>query len=213
MYREICREFGYDESADARCADVLSALLSTRTTPDVRALESICPSTVTVFGDGPSLQESVLGDRPKGYLVAADGATTTLMDAGIVPDAIVTDLDGDVEHQLRANASGAIVFVHAHGDNSMAIKDIVPRFEGVVVGTCQGPPPGGLLNLGGFTDGDRAACILSGLGARRVVLVGFDFDSPSPKPSRSRDVKARKLMWAKRILAALVEQGVTIDGL
>jgi len=67
--------------------------------------------------------------------------------------------------------------------------------------------------MGGFTDGDRAACIFSGLGARKITLVGFDFERPSLKASRPSDVKRRKLAWAKRILESLVEQGVRVDGL
>ncbi|MGD9963040.1 MAG: 6-hydroxymethylpterin diphosphokinase MptE-like protein [Thermoplasmata archaeon] len=213
MYREICREFGYDEEADAKSADLLASILSHRAVPTVQDLMSSCPESVTICGDGPSLRGALSRQPPEGYVVAADGATTALLEVGLMPDAIVTDMDGAVEDQLRASAEGSLVFAHAHGDNEPAVRTVVPRFEGPVVGTCQGPPSGGLMNLGGFTDGDRAACIFSGLGAERVVLVGFDFDRPSPKASRSPDVKARKLKWAKRILACLAEQGVTVDGL
>jgi uncharacterized Rossmann fold enzyme len=213
MYHEICREFGYDEDEDARSAETLSSILSSRAVPSLDELIQGCPASVTVCGDGPYLAESLSAERPSGYVVAADGATTTLMDAEIVPDAIVTDLDGGVEHQLRANARGSLVFVHAHGDNMDVISTIVPRLQGRVVGTCQGPPPGGLLNLGGFTDGDRAVCIFAGLGAEQISLVGFDFDRPSHKASRSSDVKTRKLAWARKVLEVLAEQGVRIEGL
>ncbi len=213
MYREICREFGYDMEADARNAAALSSILSSRPVPTLNALESACPASVTICGDGPSLRQHISERVPEGYVVAADGATTTLMDAGLVPDAIVTDMDGEIGHQLEANARGSMVFAHAHGDNVRAVSEVVPRFEGTVVGTCQGNPTGALLNLGGFTDGDRAACIFSGLGARRIVLVGFDFDNPSPKQFRPAEVKARKLRWARRILSVLAEQGVAIEGL
>lgn len=213
MYHEICREFGYDEEADALCAELLSSLLCRRPVPSVRQLMGTCPARVTVCGDGPYLAESILAESPTGYLVAADGATTVLVEAGIWPDAIVTDLDGDIEYQVRANAKGSLVFAHAHGDNMDVVRTVVPRFSGQVVGTCQGPPSGGLLNLGGFTDGDRAACLFSGLGAERIDLLGFDFERPSLKASRPQEVKARKLAWARRILTTLVEQGVRIEGL
>lgn len=213
MYGEICREFGYDEEADARSADLLSSILASRVVPTLSDLESMCPASVTICGDGPSLRAALTEHAPEGYVVAADGATTALMEACLAPDAIVTDMDGAVEDQLRASAGGSLVFAHAHGDNTHAVREVVPRFKGPVVGTCQGPPSGGLVNLGGFTDGDRAACIFSGLGARRIVLMGFDFDRPSPKPARSPGVKARKLRWAERILLMLSEQGVTVEGL
>lgn len=213
MYREICREFGYDEDEDARSADALAALLSSRPVPTLKELAAACPATVTVCGDGPLLEEEISAAPPSGYVVAADGATEALMDAGILPDAIVTDLDGDVQVQTRASAKGALMFVHAHGDNQDVVGAVVPRLKGPVVGTCQGPPSGGLLNLGGFTDGDRAACIFSGLGAGTVVLVGFDFERPSEKASRPPEVKRRKLAWARRILASLEADGVRIEGL
>lgn len=213
MYREICREFGYDEDEDARSAELLASLLSSRAVPSMKELAAACPGRVTVCGDGPLLAEEISAVPPSGYVVAADGATEALMDAGIVPDAIVTDLDGDVGVQVRAGGKGSLVFVHAHGDNIDVVRSVVPRFKGRVVGTCQGPPSGGLLNLGGFTDGDRAACIFSGLGAKEIALVGFDFERPSEKASRSPEVKRRKLAWAKRILESLRDDGVRIEGL
>ncbi len=212
LYDEICREFGYDPEADDACARLLSDLLAPRRVPSMDELRAECPERITVCGDGPFLAEIVSAERPEGYVVAADGATSVLLEQGIRPDAIVTDLDGDVEDQVRANAKGSLLFVHAHGDNVDVVRAIVPRLKGRVVGTCQGPPAAGLLNLGGFTDGDRAACIFSALGAGTVVLAGFDFDRPTPKPGRSPDDKRRKLAWARRILGSLERQGVRIEG-
>lgn len=213
MYREICREFGYDEASDSASARMLSELLSSKDVPTLSELRERSPPEVAVCGDGPFLEEELAAERPEGYVIAADGATTVLMDSGIVPDAIVTDLDGDVEHQVRANSKGSLIFVHAHGDNMDVVRSVVPRLKGRVVGTCQGPPEGGLLNLGGFTDGDRAACIFSGLGAGTVLLVGFDFERPSHKPSRTEEQKRRKLAWARRVLESLRADGVRVEGL
>ena len=147
-------------------------------------------------------------DWTDGLIVAADGATSALRERGLVPDIIVTDLDGDVEDQVDGNANGSVVFVHAHGDNMPALERWVTEFPGAVVGTCQCLPVGGVFNFGGFTDGDRAACILGELGVRDVVLAGFDLESPSPKPGRSGAVKLRKLDWAGRILEMLSDEGM-----
>lgn len=213
MYREICAEFGYDEGADRLSAEALWSLISSRELPSVEGLVHACPRSLTLCGDGPSLAREVSDSRPEGFVVAADGATSTLIAAGIMPDAVVTDLDGDMEDLLMAAAAGARMFVHAHGDNICTVRSAIPRFVGEVIGTCQCAPVGGLLNFGGFTDGDRAACIFSGLGAERIVLRGFDLGTPSAKAGRDPETKRRKLDWARRILCILSSQGVEIEGL
>jgi uncharacterized Rossmann fold enzyme len=144
------------------------------------------------------------------YVVVADAATSVVNDAGIGIDMIVTDLDGIVEDQISLNSDGAITFIHAHGDNLSALDRYVYRFVGPVVGTCQCPPPPGMFNFGGFTDGDRAACICAELGARQILLAGFNFENPSSKAGKSKDLKKRKLRWAKTILDVLAESGVRI---
>jgi len=54
-------------------------------------------------------------------VIAADGAAAVLMDIGIVPEVICTDLDGnsetDIEKEILACEKGSIVLIHAHGDN------------------------------------------------------------------------------------------------
>lgn len=179
---------------------------SARSLNDVRA--SNIPSAAVLCGGGGTLEDDVSHIRDGDYIVAADGATTALLEATLMPDVIVTDLDGRVEDQIDANARGSTVFVHAHGDNMAALRRWVDRFEGRVVGTCQGPPVQGVFNFGGFTDGDRAACIMHELGVRRMSLAGFDLERPSEKSGRSPKVKSRKLCWAQRILSRLAEDGV-----
>ncbi len=144
------------------------------------------------------------------YIVVADSATSILVDADIKADMIVTDLDGVIEDQAELNRRGAVVFVHAHGDNQEALKKYLHLFPGPLVGTCQCEPPKGLVNYGGFTDGDRAACICSELGAQKVYLAGFDFKNPAEKPGRRSEVKRRKLEWAKEIMQMLADEGVRI---
>jgi uncharacterized Rossmann fold enzyme len=169
------------------------------------------PRSAVLCGCGESLRSELSGIVEGELLVAADGATSTLVSNDLLPDIIVTDLDGAVSDQVEANARGSVVFVHAHGDNREAVERHVPAFEGALIGTCQCAPVVGLFNFGGFTDGDRAACILSELGVSRIRLAGFDLDAPSTKPGRSPEVKARKLAWARRILTLLSQQGVTIE--
>lgn len=210
MYDEICDEFGFDKRLDAESADILASILQGRGEAGLASVRSNFPRSVTVCGGSQALGDEISSMQVEGYLVAADSATSVLLEAGVEPNMIVTDLDGIVEDQIELNRKGVAVFVHAHGDNRPALERYVPLFAGTIVGTCQCPPPKGLHNFGGFTDGDRAACICVALGARDIQLVGFDFENPSEKAGKRRDVKKRKLLWAKKIIDEISREGVRI---
>lgn len=185
-------------------------MLGNRGVETLPRVRKTVPRSVLVCGGGDSLADELSSMSIDRYVVVADAATSIVADAGISIDMIVTDLDGIVEDQISLNSDGAVTFIHAHGDNQAALDRYVSRFVGPVVGTCQCPPPTEMYNLGGFTDGDRAACICAELGAKEILLAGFDFDSPSSKVGKSKDVKRRKLRWAKAILDILAEGGVRI---
>lgn len=208
IYREVCADFGFDQRKDLESAKLLAGILGKRSTAALESVKRTVPKTVLLCGGSPGLADELSLLRVDGYVVCADGATTVVNDAGIGIDMVVTDLDGIVEDQIEVNSHGAAVFVHAHGDNMKAIRDYANRFNGATIGTCQCPPPENLFNFGGFTDGDRAACICAELGAKTVVLAGFDFENPSCKQGKTRDVKLRKLRWAKHILNLLSKEGV-----
>ena len=138
-------------------------------------------------------------------LVSADSATGVLLDAGAVPDVVVTDLDGGRRALDRAAAEGAAIVVHAHGDNIAEIRGAAALLGGRCMGTAQCRPVGSLHNFGGFTDGDRAAFLADSLGAARTVLCGMDLSggrigSASATPPAGRAAKLRKLAWAGRLL-------------
>jgi len=211
VYREICAEFEFLPERDEEAALLLSTMLGEAGPAALDVVRRRMPPEVVLCGDASRLEDELGSVAPDAFIVAADGATTDVLHAGLRPEVIVTDLDGDVDDQLSANRHGSAVFVHAHGDNVDALLRHVPRFVPPVIGTCQTPPPPGLLNYGGFTDGDRAACICAELGARHILLVGFDFLTPSEKRGKDPDVKRRKLVWAERILGMLSAQGVVIE--
>ena len=167
------------------------------------AWASMFGETVTVFGDAPCLESDVGALPPEGTLIASGSAVGRVMALGIVPDVVVTDLDGDIDPQLEASSGGALTFIHAHGDNQDLVRMYAGLFKGPVVLTTQSVPENTVLNFGGFTDGDRAVCIAQELGARRVLLEGFDFEHPNPKPGSDQAVKLRKLAWAERIIQGL----------
>ncbi len=210
MYHKIMADFGFDEGKDAESAQYLARVIGGRGAENLEAMKLKFPKSVTICGGSSTLADEISSERLEGFVVAADSATSVLLEADILPDMIVTDLDGLVEDQIDANSRGGAVFVHAHGDNMRMLEAYVSKFPGRLVGTCQCPPVPGLFNFGGFTDGDRAACICAELGARDLALVGFDFYRPSEKTGKSRSVKARKLLWAKVVLEQLVSQGVRV---
>lgn len=206
-YRAILAEFRYSEAADREAARALDALLGGKRLARDRELRRLLEGAVVVVA-GPALEGPGLpgGDA----LVACDSATALVLARGRHPDLLVTDLDGAVEEQVKANHCCSIALVHAHGDNLPALRRWVPRFQGRLVGTCQCEPLGALRNLGGFTDGDRACFLAAHFGARRIVLAGFDFERPRAKEGKDPEVKRRKLAWARRLLGEL---DVPVEGL
>ncbi len=216
IYRQICSEFGFSEEEDVVSAHILAELLMPRSMDCVRVMSRLMRDSqeeVYVCGCGGSLSDELSSIPSRAFVIAADGATTNLLDSGIKPKLIVTDLDGEICDQVDANADGAIVFVHAHGDNIPSLKEQVPLFTGPIIGTCQCEPVTGIFNFGGFTDGDRAVCISAELGAKKAHLIGFDFDNPSSKSGKVLEVKRRKLHWAERIITDTSGPDFTVIGL
>ncbi|MBM4248807.1 MAG: DUF115 domain-containing protein [Euryarchaeota archaeon] len=214
-YDQIMLDFGYDTEKDVEAAEVLAGVSTGKSLATIEDLRvPLSGKHVYVFGDGPGLPDSLEGHHFEGTLVSADGATSALMARSIVPNIIVTDLDGRVEDQVAANEKGAVVVILAHGDNMPALREWVPRFAGKIVATSQSRPIKHLLSFGGFTDGDRAVFLADHFGAKRITLVGFDFGSDRGRVNpadyeeeidlNDRDkVKMRKLTWANVLIAML----------
>lgn len=171
-----------------------------------------------VFGCGAGLRrdiEEFSRNSPSEILViSADGATGVLLQHGVLPGLIVTDLDGSVHDLMLANKKGAAAIVHAHGDNISSISKFVKLFEGPLLGSTQAEPAPFVYNFGGFTDGDRAAFIAYHLGVRRIYLAGFDLATPYSCPNKlvpfNREIKAKKLQVARDLLSYLRSKGVEL---
>jgi hypothetical protein len=198
LYREIINDMGYDPDQDAHSARILSEMLFDikRSAPLKTLFELIKDNDVLVCGNAPCLGEDLLKIEPSEYcIIAADGATAVLMNAGIVPHIIVTDLDGDIEAQIEANRQGAVMVVHAHGDNFHAINSVVPQL-GNIIGSTQAQPLENVFNFGGFTDGDRCVFLAKEFQASGIIMIGFDFNDPGVT-----DIKKKKLKWAKKLIS------------
>ena len=195
LYQAILDDFGFSSARDEEAANLLADLMREREQVLNVAQARVAGRMVVVFGNAPSLDRELDGlQEREAVFIAADGATAVLLMHGIVPDIVVTDLDGPFPAILKANQMGSIVVVHAHGDNLDALKKYVPQLERII-GTVQCRPPPGLYDFGGFTDGDRCVFLAQELGATSIKLVGFDYEDESVTPR-----KRKKLAWAKRLI-------------
>lgn len=201
-YAAILQDLGYDRAADEAARDVLDDLLSDAWRLDLGDLRARLSGREAFVVGGAATPGDVARVPPDAPLLVADAACGAVVPRRR-PDAIVTDLDGDVPLQVAANAMGVPVVLHAHGDNVPALRAHARSFRGPVLGTTQAEPRGRVANLGGFTDGDRACCLAAHLGATSLALVGFDFERPAAKPGLALETKRRKLAWARRIVDGL----------
>ncbi len=146
----------------------------------------VVPSTVCSLLRGRRVcvagsSEELLNRRwhvPRGcVVVAADGATALLLEAGVVPDVVVTDLDGPWGALEEAARRGSLLVLYAHGDNVASVR----RFTGLLerfAAQAQCMLPGSqalLLPPTGFTDGDRAVGLVVLCGAEELSLIGMEF--------------------------------------
>jgi len=213
-YSRIIATFGYDQAKDQFAADLLSRLLAARAGDPSKIRELVAGRPVLVFGAGPSLEENLrqLGGEQvfdRFVLITADGATSALMNiAGRAPDVVVTDLDGVIDDIIAAEKQGAVIIVHAHGDNIEQVRKFVPKFSNPI-GSTQVQPRPNVYNFFGFTDGDRAVFLAAGMGAKMIVLAGMDFGLTVGKYSKqqvkSLSVKRKKLEISRELLEWLAE--------
>ncbi|MDE1819794.1 MAG: DUF115 domain-containing protein [Euryarchaeota archaeon] len=216
-YRRILQEFGFSRSQDEESAEELRHLLEglplrlEGAYAEDALSRRLRGKDALLVGMGPGLLPLPVPSPwlPRGdwVVIAADGATSACLEWGTLPAVIVTDLDGKVEDEVKASAQGSLVIVHAHGDNRPALRTWVPHFRGPVIGSCAGLPGRGLLNPGGFTDGDRALFIAEEFGARRALLAAYDFVHPSREPAATRPIKRRKLATARRLVDSVARRG------
>lgn len=194
LYAAILEDFGYSRSEDEASARLLKTLMQNADLVDGDDVP--VTDSVLVFGPASPSFSDINGRT----VISAGSATLFVMEAGIVPDIVVTDLDGDIGSQKEASRRGAVTFIHAHGDNADLIMGHAKDFTGPVVLTTQSRPDNVIRNYGGFTDGDRSVCLAFELGASEVELRGFDFSEPAVKDGSDPEVKRKKLVWAERII-------------
>jgi 2-amino-4-hydroxy-6-hydroxymethyldihydropteridine diphosphokinase len=215
QYERIRTEFGFPFAAEEAAFRRLKELLPPPAREDAlgRIGARLRGRDAIVVGLGPNAGPPPVWRLPAAdrapALIAADGATATCLAAGLVPEVVTTDLDGPIPAEVAANRRGSLVVVHAHGDNGTAVEEWVPQFPGPLAGSWAGPPQDGILDVGGFTDGDRGAYLADEVGAARILLWGFDFHSVEEVDPVARARKRAKLTWAERLLGTLAAEGST----
>ncbi len=195
IYKEILKEFGFDQKKDDEAAEILSNMIQEDKVTDLYNL--LEEKDVIICGGAPSLQDELKEIKDE-VVIAADGATSVLIKNGIIADVIVTDLDGVIGDLFYSNRLGSFMVVHAHGDNIKMLKKVVPELTNVL-GTTQSEPFDNIHNFGGFTDGDRCVFIAKSFNARTIKLIGFDFDDRSVN-----ETKKKKLDWAHKLISKLL---------
>ena len=201
-YSNILKEFKYDEKKDKESAIILNSILK-RSNINNEILNLIKNETVFVIGSGPSLSTAIpkLKNLKESIKIAADSSVKPLVDNGIIPDIVITDLDGD-ENSLKKISAKSIFVVHAHGDNINKLK-FSKKFK-KCIGTTQSKPFSKIQNFGGFTDGDRGVFLANHFGAKKIILFGMDFGERIGKYSNTkkseRTIKLMKLNKGKLLL-------------
>ena len=202
-YLLILKELGYSQKKDRESAIILDSILK-KTNATGKILKLIEGKTVFVIGSGPSLSNAIpkLKKLKKSIKIAADSSLKPLVDNGIIPDIVVTDLDGDENTIKKIAKTKSIFIIHAHGDNIEKLE-LVKKIRNCI-GTTQSNPFNKIQNFGGFTDGDRGVFLANYFGAKKIILFGMDFGNRIGKFSNTknsdRKIKLKKLEIGENLL-------------
>ena len=220
LQHEVRAHFGWGYEADQRSAAMLREACNHHPmaetygwSPPAReaTFENISQALkqaqhIVLVGAGASVDELAQPWEEGTVFVAADGAVGACLDRVEVV-CVVTDLDGE-PHLSQAIERNIPLVVHAHGDNMETWQACLQRWASsggiplMLTHQCDDVYDDA-YNVGGFTDGDRAACFLLALGIPndRISFVGYSTDRVGPwsgttDPAR----KLAKLAWMARVL-------------
>ena len=210
-YQNIRQQFGYSTEKDQEAANILSTMIKRKALDRKVLKKKITGKQVMVIGAGPSLDNNIkfIKKDRKFVKIAADGAVQALIENNIKPDIVVTDLDGNLDFLQKADKIGAIMVVHAHGDNVKILKKAVPKFRRLI-GSTQVMPVENVYNFGGFTDGDRCVFLAEEFGAKEIILIGMDFGlhigKYSKKVTKNIELKKEKMKTGRQLLTMLAKR-------
>jgi uncharacterized Rossmann fold enzyme len=217
---EVRIDFGWDLKYDQQSANALQ-----QSCLDVDAVKYATKRLITILQEAEEIVILGAAVEPEDLLllnencqfVAADGSVGVFdeLPPKIAQSAwsrlalVVSDGDGG-DAMLRASQQNIPFALHAHGDNQDEWRELLPILKQncpTLILTHQCPQPiEGMHNPGGFTDGDRAACIVAacGIPANKVRLIGFRSDKIGRWTGITDPVrKLRKLKWMEAVLDIL----------
>ncbi|MGC8497815.1 MAG: 6-hydroxymethylpterin diphosphokinase MptE-like protein [Thermoplasmata archaeon] len=199
-YYLILKEFRFDAQNDVNSSKTLSGILKSNYLKRDNLADILKDREVVVIGASKamSISRSYMNSK---VLICADSAIYKLLDRDIIPDIVVTDLDGPINDLIYASKNGAIMGVHAHGDNIGKLELV--RYFSVLYGTTQAEPLSNIYNFGGFTDGDRSVFLAHEFKSKKILLTGFDFDNVSYKDNLNLEQKKKKLRFAQFLIMEL----------
>ena len=209
-YQEIRQQFGYSTEKDQEAATILNGLIEKKSLNVLQLQKKIKNKHVIAIGAGPSLENNIdfIRKRKKDVKIVSDGAVELLIEEKISPDIVVSDLDSNPVFLKKAENLGAIIIIHAHGDNIDNMKNFVPRFKRVL-GSTQVMPLSKVYNFGGFTDGDRCVFLADEMNAKSITLVGMDFEDdvrPSDFKRSNTKLKKEKMKISKKLISMLAKR-------
>lgn len=208
-YKEIQKILNISEKRDVEAAILLNSIIKNPVSS--KKIERIVRTkSVFVIGSGPSLKNSfrVIKDYQEVPKIVADSSIKSVLDNGITPDIVVTDLDGDLDSLTRIGRNNTVMVVHAHGDNISKLF-LAEKFRNCI-GTTQTRPYKKINNFGGFTDGDRCVFLANYFGAKNIILFGMDFGERIGTYSHTKDqdteIKLKKLRIGRNLLEWLAKK-------
>jgi len=196
LQEEINSQFGFSKSRE----EVSSRLISRLYKPRGNLSKLLSGNPVTIVGAGITDTDKI----PQGVLIAADGAVSACLERNLIPDIVVTDLDGNLPEMVWANKKGSKMVVHAHGDNLSRIFEFSSEIQAISLTTTY--PSSTTECWGGFTDGDRSLMMSLSMGSGLVSLVGFNFQKVGDYTGKFSPKKLQKLSWARKIVVQCQEE-------
>ena len=148
-------------------------------------------------------------------LIVADGSIGSLLKVNekLLENVICLISDGDgVPYITNEKIGGITLLLHAHGhakENLKNVLEIWSKWEKtpkIIISHQTFYTKKPTVNFGGFSDGDRAVCMLHACGIKKkcIQLLGFNTQTIGPWSGlNDSKIKIQKLFWMGKILEEL----------